>query len=181
MRNNHFPHLLLGRKLRTNRQQRIQESVEDQGSFDELFKLVFHSEKLVAQRAMRAVIQLVKSNPEFLQAHAEQLLTLLRSPDHKEIKGLVIELLPKVELTLTEVESVWHILTYMALNQNEQRMIRTHALQSLYELALQHYSFRFELNDTLNALAMDLTPSVHAKVLRIKTLLSKQEPVKVNR
>ncbi len=181
MRNNHFPHLLLGRKLRTDRQQRIQESVEDQASFDELFRLVFHNEKLVAQRAMRAVIQLVKQNPEFLQAHAEHLLKLLRSPDHKEIKGLIIELIPKLELTLTDAESVWHILTYLALNQNEQRMIRTHALQSLYELTLQHYSFRFELSATLNALAADLTPSIHAKVLRIKMLLSKHETVKVNR
>ena len=181
MRNNHFPHLLLGRKLRNDRQQRIRESVEDQSSFDELFRLVFHHEKLVAQRAMRAVILVVKSHPEFLQPHAEQLLTLLRNPDHKEIKSLVIELIPKIELTVVDRESIWHILTYLALNQNEQRTIRTHALQSLYELTLQHPSFRFEFNDTLNVLTNDLTPSVHAKVLRIKTLLNKKETVKISR
>jgi hypothetical protein len=181
VRNNHFPHLLLGRKLRTNRHQRIQESVENQSTFDELFRLVFHSEKIVAQRAMRAVALVIKSRPEFLQPHAEHLLTLLRSPDHKDLKGLVIELIPKVELTRVDLESAWHILTYLALNQNEQRTIRTHALQSLYELTVQHYSFRFELKDTLNALSSDLTPSVNSKVIRIKMLLNKKEAVTINR
>lgn len=181
MRNNYFPHLLLGRKLGNSRQQRIRESVEDQTSFDELFRLVFHHEKPVAQRAMRAVLPVVKSNPGFLQSHTHQLLMVLRSPDHREIKSLAIELIPKVELDRVDVESVWHILVYLALNHNEQRMIRTHALQSLYELSVKHDSFRSELLDTLNLLANDLTPSVHAKVLRIKTLLNKKQPVKVNR
>ncbi|MBL7840427.1 MAG: hypothetical protein JNJ75_09830 [Cyclobacteriaceae bacterium] len=177
MRNNYFPHLLLGRKLRYDRQQRINESVEDQASFDELFKLIFHHEKLVAQRAMRAIMVVVKNTPEFLQSHAEQLLTIVRSQDYKEIKSYVIQLLPKISLNPVDLESLWHMLTYMALNANEQKNIRTHALQSLYELTNRQATFVYELHDTLNALTYELTPSIQAKVIKLRGLLDK---IKVN-
>lgn len=177
VRNNYFPHLLLGRKLRHDRQQRINESVEDQASFDELFKLIFHHEKLVAQRAMRAIMVVAKSNPEFLQSHAEQILTIVRSQDYKEIKSYVIQLLPKVSLNPVDLESVWHMLTYMALNSNEQKTVRTHALQSLYELTNRQATFVYELHDTLNALTYEHTPSIQAKVLKLRGLLDK---IKVN-
>ncbi len=177
VRNNYFPHLLLGRKLRHDRQQRINESVEDQGSFDELFKLIFHPEKLVAQRAMRAIMVVVKNYPEFLQSHAEQIVTIVRSQDYKEIKSYVIQLLPKVSLNPVDLESMWHMLTYMALNANEQKTIRTHALQSLYELTIRQATFVYELHDTLNALTYEHTPSIQAKVLKLRGLLDK---IKVN-
>lgn len=178
MRDNHFPHLLLGRKLRYNRNQRIRESINDQAGFDELFRLVFHHEALVAQRAMRAVMMVAKEHPEFLHAHTQLLLTLLRNPDHKEIKSMVIQLIPKVNLDPVQLEQVWHILRYLVLNQNEQKTIRVHALQSLYALTHQQSTFVHELQDTLDALTHDLTPSIQAKVLKLRGLL--QKAVKVN-
>lgn len=181
MRDNYFPHLLLGRKLRHDRNQRIRESIEDQPSFDDLFKLVFHHERMVAQRAMRAVMMVAKTYPEFLYSHTDQILTLLRSPDHKEIKTMVIQLIPKLTLNPVELESVWHILTYTALNQNEQKTLRTAALKSLYELTEKQATFVFELHDTLNALTYDHTPSIQAKVLKLRELLNKTVKITVNR
>lgn len=173
MRENYFPHLLLGKKLRYDRNQRIRESVEDQTSFDELFKLVFHHEKFVAQRAMRAVMMVIKSHPEFLQSHTHQLLTLLRSSDYKEVRSMVIQLVPKMDLNLVELESVWHILTYLVLNKNEQKIIRIAALQSLYELSYTQATFAHDLQHTLNALMYDHTPSIQAKVLKLRGILNK--------
>jgi uncharacterized protein YigA (DUF484 family) len=178
MRDNHFPHLLLGRKLRYNRNQRIRESIGDQAGFNELFRLTFHPEALVAQRAMRAVMMVTKEHPEFLQAHAELLLTLLKSPDHKEIRSMVIQLIPKVNLDPDQLERVWNLLRYHVLNQNEQKTIRVHALQGLYALAHQQATFAHELADTLDALTHDLTPSIQAKVMKLRGLLRKA--VKVN-
>jgi hypothetical protein len=169
----YFPHLLLGRKLRYDRNQRIRESIEDQESFDELFKLVFHHERSVAQRAMRAIMMVEKEHPEFLLTHTEQLLILLGSPDNKDIKGMVIQLIPKANLDSAELERVWHILTYLALNQNEQKLIRVNALQSLYELTHKQSTFVHELQDTLNALTYDHTPSVQAKIMKLRGLLNK--------
>jgi len=172
VRDNYFPHLLLGRKLRSDRNQRIRESIEDQESFDELFRLVFHHERLVAQRAMRAVMMVVKAHPEFLQAHTDQILTLLKSPDHKEIKSMVVQLIPKLQRGSVALESVWHILTYLALNQNEQKTIRANALQSLFELTCRQEMFVHEFQDTLNALTYDHTPAIQANVLKLRGLLN---------
>jgi hypothetical protein len=178
VRESYFPHLLLSRKLGYDRNQRIRESIEDQESFDELFRLVFHHERSVAQRAMRAVMMVEKEHPEFLLSHTEQLLILLRSPDNKDIKSMVIQLVPKANLDSTELERVWHILTYLALNQNEQRIIRVNALQSLYELTHKQVTFVYELHDTLNALTYDHTPSIQSKILKLRGLLNKT--VKIN-
>lgn len=172
MRDNYFPHLLLGRKVRSDRNQRIRESIEDQESFDELFRLVFHRERLVAQRAMRAVMMVVKAHPEFLQAHTDQLLTLLKSPDYKEIKSMVVQLIPKLQRGSVALESVWHILTYLALNKNEQKTIRANALQSLFELTCMQETLVHEFQDTLNALTYDQTPAIQAKVLKLRGLLN---------
>lgn len=179
MRDNYFPHLLLGRKLRYDRNKRIRESVEDRASFDELFKLVFHHERAVAQRAMRAVMMVEKVHPEFLYAHTEQLLTLLRSPDTNDIKSMVVQLIPKLTLDPVELESIWHILTYFALNRNEQKVIRTNALQSLYELTHRQPTFVYELQDTLNALMDDQVPSIQTKVLKLRGLLNKAVKITV--
>lgn len=173
MRENYFPHLLLGKKLQYDRNQRIRESVDDQDSFNELFKLVFHHERVVSQRAMRAIMMVVKAHPDFLQKHAGQILTLLRTPDRKEIKGPVIQLIPMLSLDRVELESARHILTYFALNQNEQKAIRVNALQSLYELTDKQATFAYELHDTLNALMHDPTPSIQAKILKLRGQLNK--------
>lgn len=173
MRDNYFPHLLLGRKLGHDRNQRILESIEVQENFDELFRLIFHHERSVVQRAMRAVLMVVKEHPEFLHAHTDQILTLLKSPDHKEIKSLVVQLIPKVQLDPVNLESVWHILTYLALNQNEQKTIRVNALQSLFELTNTQETLVHEFQETLNALTDDHTPAIQAKVLKLRGLLNK--------
>lgn len=177
MRGNYFPHLLLGRKLQYNRNQRIRESIEDQESFDELFKLVFHTERRVVQRAMRAVMLVAKTHPEFLNAHAEQILTLLKSPDFKDVKSMIILLIPKIELSPTDLERVWHLLTYLVLNQSEQKIIRTNALQSLYEFTSREETLVYGLHDTLNALTYDHAPAIQAKVLKLRGLLNKAAKV----
>jgi hypothetical protein len=172
VRNNHFPHLLLGRKLRHDRQQRINESVEDQASFDELFTLIFHHEKLVAQHAMRAVTVVVKNTPTFLQPHREQLLSILQSPDFREIRAYVVQLISKLALKSVELERVWRMLSYMARNTNEQKTIRGYALQSLYELTNQHAPYTYEFQNTLNMLAYEQIPFIQAKVLKLRGLMN---------
>lgn len=168
MRENYFPHLLLGSRIRYDRDQRIRESVDDAESFSELFKLIFHHERTVAHRAMRAVMLVIKTHPEFLQAHHEQILTLLTNADRRELKSSVIQLIPLLSLHQHEVERVWHILAYLALNQNEQRTIRVNALQSLYDISNTHAGFTDQFHHALGALSNDPTPSVQAKVLKLR-------------
>lgn len=171
MRENHFPHLLLGRKLRHDRQQRIREAVEDQQSFSELFKLLFHSERVVAQRAMRAIMLVVKTRPEFLQRHREQLFAWLRT-DRKDVMGMAVQLIPKLKLTPDQLTHAWHLLSYLALNQNEQKTIRVHALQSLYELTEAQPWLSPEFQTVLNALIHNQPPAIQAKVLKFRRLLN---------
>src|SRR5690349_8848486 len=112
--------LLIGKDLRTVRQYSIVvRSVRDQASFDELFRLTLHHERPLAMRAVDAIEKITLKRPEFLAPHKNQLLSILKSADHKELKWHVAQLISKVELTTDELAEVWHLLSYWALNRNE--------------------------------------------------------------
>jgi len=85
---------------------------------------------------------------------------------------MVVQLIPKLQRGSVALESVWHILTYLALNQNEQKTIRANALQSLFELTCRQEMFVHEFQDTLNALTYDHTPAIQANVLKLRGLLN---------
>ena len=128
--------LLLGKDLRTIRQNSVVvNSIHDQRTFDELFSLVFHHERTLVMRAIDAVEKVTSKHPEFLIAHKSQLLEILNSADHKELKWHIAQLLPRIDLTAAELEDVWNKFAYWALNKTESKIVRVNALQGLFDLS----------------------------------------------
>src|SRR5687768_1723617 len=93
--------LLLGKDLRTIRQNKVVvNSIHDQRSFDELFSLLFHHERALVMRAVDAVEKVTAKRPGFLTSHKSQLLKVLNSADHKELKWHIAQLIPRLDLTV---------------------------------------------------------------------------------
>lgn len=162
-------HLLLGKDLRTIRQNSIVvQSIHDQQAFDELFSLVFHHERPLVLRAVDAVEKVTSKYPEFLRPHKIQLLSILKSADHKELKWHVAQLLPRVPLSAEETEKVWHTLSYWVLNRNESKIVRVNALQGLFDLAKINSNLKPELENIMAAIDHELIPSIKARIRKIK-------------
>jgi len=164
-----FTSLLLGKDLRTIRQNGVVvNSIHDQHTFDELFSLVFHHERTLVMRAIDAVEKVTSKRPEFLITHKYQLLEILNSADHKELKWHIAQLITRVDLSRKELEDVWHILTYWTQNKNESRIVRVNSLQGLFDLSRMHPEFRKDFDKTVATIERERVPSIRARIRRIR-------------
>lgn len=164
-----FSNLLLGKDLRTVKQNSIVvRSVHDQKTFDELFSLVFHHERPLVMRAVDAVEKVTVKYPEFLIPHKQQLLNVLKSADHKELKWHIAQLIPRIDLTDEELETVRHILIYWSLNRNESKIVRVNSLQGLFDLSRKHSALKEDVEKVMAAMEHEMIPSIQARVKKLK-------------
>jgi len=170
-----FAHLLLGKDLRRLKgADKAVHAVHDQASFDALFRLLFHHERPLVMRAADAVEKISASNRHYLEPHKKQLLDLLKSADHKELKWHIAQMVARIALTDTERDHVWHTLTYWVRNPNESKIVRVNALQTLFELAAKHPSLREDFDRSLSAIAHEPIPSLQARIKKIRQVQTNQ-------
>jgi hypothetical protein len=164
-----FTRILYKKRLPSVRKHtRIMEVVESQDDFDQLFGLLFYHERPLVQRTATAVDKITRQQPEYLEPHRDQLLNILKSGDHKELKAHVIKLIPRIELPEDELEIVWHRLIHMAMNIHEIKGIRLNALQSLFELSRKHDSLHVDLANVFTALSHDPEAWMRARVSKLQ-------------
>jgi hypothetical protein len=175
MTRQNFTELLIGKDLRSVRQNGIVvQSVKDQQSFDELFALTFQHERLLVMRAVDAVEKITRHHPEFLKPHKQQLLTILKSADHKELKWHIAQLVTRIALTQQELSDVVHILSYWALNKNENKIVRVNTLEGLFDLANQHPSLRADFEQIVKVMEHEMIPSIQARIRRLRRIKPRQ-------
>jgi hypothetical protein len=161
--------VLLGKELRTwKRSNVVVEAIQDQRTFDELFSLVFHHERLLLMRAIDAVEKVTAKHPEFLRQHKSQLLSVLKGADHKELKSHIVKLIPRLELTDDEMADVWHIFYYWALNKNEKKIVRVNALQGLFDLSERKTELKSGFEKVISAMEHEMIPSIQARIRKLK-------------
>jgi hypothetical protein len=169
----YFTSLLLAGDLRKLRQNSIVvRAVTDQTSFDELFSLVFHHERHLVMRAIDAVEKVTIKHPEFLRSHKAQLMSVLKSADHKELKWHVAQLIPRIALAEPELAEVRHILNYWVLNKNESKIARVNALQGLFDLSQKYSEVIPDLASAIAGIEHEMIPSIQARIKKLKRLLS---------
>jgi hypothetical protein len=144
----------------------------DQESFDELFTLIFHHERALVTGAANAVEKIIIDHPEYLIRHKEQILRVMKSADHKELKWHIAQLTARVSLTKDELADVWHTLTYWALNPNESKIVRVNALQGLFDISRRFDDFETDFLNTFHRMEQELIPSIQARVRKLKKLIA---------
>jgi hypothetical protein len=97
-----------------------------------------------------------------------QLLRVLKSADHKELKWHIAQLIPRVDLDRKELKEVWHILTYWTQNKNESKIVRVNSLQGLFDLSMRHPEFREDFETTMGSIEHEMVPSIQARIRQIK-------------
>ena len=165
-----FTSLLLGKDLRTIRQNNVVvNSIHDQRTFDELFSLVFHHERSLVMRAIDAVEKITSRRPDFLVTHKYQLLEILNSADHKELKWHIAQLIPRVDLTVAELKEVWNKFAYWALNRAESKIVRVNAIQGLFDLSKKNPELKGDFEKIISALEHEMIPSIKARIRKLKS------------
>lgn len=169
MRTNRFTHELLGHDLRSlGKTSKLLAAINDKESFDELFELIFHHERPLVMKAVDAVEKITSKHPEYLNPHKRQLLNILKSADHKELKWHIAQLVTRIELSKKEREDVWNKLTYWVLNKNESKIVRVNALQGLFDLSVQHPEYLKDFVIVMKSIEHEPIPSIQARIRRLK-------------
>lgn len=161
--------ILLGKDLRSiGRVNEIIEFISDQESFDELFDLLMHHERLLVMRAADTIEKVTISRPEFLAPHKGQLLSLLKSSVHKELKWHLALLVSRLKLDDNEFDDVWDLITYWVQNPNESKIVRVNSLQALFELSKTRTQYKNKFFDLMGKLEHTSIPSINARIRKLK-------------
>lgn len=166
-----FTRLLLDkdlRKLRNNN--KVIQAVTDQKSFDDLFGLIFHHERPLVMRAADAIEKITAKNASYLKPHKAQLLSVLKSADHKELKWHIAQLVGRMDLDKKELRDVQYTLTYWARNKNESKIVRVNSLQGLFDLARSHLEVRGNVQETMALMEHEMIPSIQARIRKLKKI-----------
>lgn len=169
---NNFAHLLLGKDRRTiGKADNVAHLITDQSSYDELFALLFHHERTLVMRAADAVEKVTRKHKEFLVPHKDQILSLMKSAIHMELKWHIAQLAPRLPLDADELHEVWSILSYWAQNPNESKIVRVNSLQGLFDMSSNNSAFEMSLIKILDIVEHEPIPSLRARIKKLRRLL----------
>lgn len=62
--------------------------IKNQGTFDELFKYLFHEDRLVVMRAADTIEKITNRNPQYLTKHKEEIIELWMLQKKKNLNGI---------------------------------------------------------------------------------------------
>ena len=149
----------------------IVKHVRSQSQFDCLFKGLFHHDRLIVMRAADAIEKVTQKVPGYLLPHKQSLLGLLYVATDKELKWHIALLVPRLNLTKSELRKTRATLMYWALDTNESRIVRVNSIQGLFDLLQHSPGQRKDLENILAQLDRQQVPSIRARIRKLKKCL----------
>lgn len=168
-----FEKLLSGGDLRSiGNSNAIAAEIKNQAEFDELFRYLFHEDRLVKMRAADALEKISAAHPGYLAGHKKELFKLLNTEAGIELQWHLAQLITRVDLAAKETEIVWAKLSEWVMNKNQSRIVRVNSLQSLYDLSNQYPGFKNKFTTIINKLEKEQISSIAARIKKLR----KQQP-----
>ncbi len=160
-----FEKILSGGDLRSiGKSDSVVLKIQNQNDFDELFKCMFHKDRIVVMRAADTIEKITINNPTYLTKHKKKILELCNTAIDKELKWHLALLIPRLHLDRMELGKTWNTLTHWAEDKRESRIVRVNSIQGLFELSKQEKSLTQDLNLTLLELENENIPSINARI-----------------
>jgi hypothetical protein len=145
-------------------------NLHSQKAFDELFRCLFHADRLVVMRAADSIEKITIQHPHYLVNHEKEIFQLCQQVKHKELQWHLALLLPRLRLSKTDFKKSGQLLATWAADKNASRIVRVNALQGLAELTQRDKSMLPELQRLMSSLAAENIPSLTARIKRIKKI-----------
>ena len=169
-----FEQLLKGSDLRTiGNSNKVVHLVTNQQSFDELFKLLFHTDRHIVMRAADAIEKITKIDSAYLQPHKKQLIKLCTTVNNYELKWHLAQLIPRLILTEHEIRILWEILIKWAANKNESKIVRVNSIQGLSDLLPGDEDYKRQFKDLISSIKKENISSINARIKKLDKILIK--------
>jgi hypothetical protein len=143
--------------------------VNSQQQFDELFRFLFHADRVVVMRAADAIEKITIANSGYLAPHKKEMISLMGSAADKELKWHLALMAPRLKLTERELGIAWETLTRWATQRDESRIVRVHSLQGLHDLLAQNKELEQDLFLTFQQVETEKIPSINARIRKLRS------------
>ena len=142
--------------------------IKNQESFDKLFELLNHADRIIAMRASDVIEKITLQHPAYLSPHKKDLLNICKTAQYPEVKWHLALIVPRLRLGKKEMGIAWEIFTNWAMNLKEGRIVRVNAVQGLYELLKQYKDLQQDFEVTINEIYRENIPSLNARIRMLK-------------
>ena len=161
--------LLRGGDLRSiGQSDTVVQLINNQEQFDELFKLLFHSDRKIVMRSADSIEKISLNNKEYLKKHKKEILELCLKAADKELKRHLALLVSRLPLTDIELREVWELLAHWAKNRNESKIVRVNSLQALFTLLPKDDKLKDDFKFLLSGVERERIPSLNARIKKLK-------------
>ena len=136
--------------------------------FPQLLRCMWDSDPLVAMRAADAVEKITLNAPKLLQPFKNELLGLAAEAEQPELRWHLALMVPRLKLTSPEQKRA--VAIFMDYLSDKGAIVKTLALQALFDLSLQTPNASIDIEEILNNAARTGTAAMRA---RARILLAK--------
>ena len=163
-----FDKILSGGDLRSiGKSNSVISKIQTQTDFDNLFKRLFHKDRLIVMRAADSIEKITRINTQYLTKHKEGIFKLSGISKDKELKWHLALLIPRLPLDSKEFGKAWDILTMWAKDKTNSRIVRVNSIQSLFEMMKQRGELEKDFGLTLNEIEKENIPSINARIRKL--------------
>lgn len=149
--------------------------IQTQKEFDQLFKNLFHKDRLVVMRTADAIEKITINNKQYLTKHKRQIIELLNVAKDKELKWHLALLIPRLHLDKKEFNEAWDTLSKWAKDKTNSRIVRVNSIQGLFEMLTQEKKRETDFSLTLSEIEKENIPSVNARIRKLGMKKNKQK------
>ena len=152
-RKQNFGKLLSGGDLRSTGKvgEAVRTVANNRALFEELLRELWNEDPRIAMRAADAVEKITRTEPTLLHPFKPELIGLAEEVAAKELKWHLAQILPRFPLTKREQHRVLRIL--QRYRESDSAIVRTFALQALFELSAKDAGLRRAVNEWLEQAA----------------------------
>ena len=126
-----------------------------------LTKCLWDHDPCVRMRAADALEKAARDNPNLLQPFKAELFGLSAETHQSDLRWHLAVMIPRMRLTASECRRVAVLLQRYLMD--ESSIVKTFAMQGLYDLTLQDAGLRPVVMDRLRALTLSGTPAMRAR------------------
>ena len=138
-----------------------------------LVELLWDSDPIIAMRAADALEKVTRGKGNLLQPYKRQLLGLMAENTQPEVRWHLAVMVPRMRLTLNECQRIATLLKgYL---EDRSSIVKTFAMQGLFELTRQDKSLLPEVGDLIRVLTRSGTPAMRARGRHLLKMLEEND------
>lgn len=152
-------------------------AASDRKKFRELILAIWSSEPVIRMRAADAAEKASRTNPSLLEPFKAELLGLLRSEQQQEVRWHLAMMIPR--LLLTSRERIAAAAIFREYLSDRSSIVRTCALQALYDLSRQEPALHEETELLLRTSLQSGTAAMKARARKLLNSSAGLKPLMV--